>query len=77
MAKKVFDCLFCDTLDFRVPVSNLSKGNMGNNMEEVAKQLCAEVGLELMDYGSYMRIPVGETMEIRFRGDRWSKNQQR
>ena len=73
--KPIFDALYLDTLDFSVPATALSMGHALPTMDAVYRALCESVGLELIDYASAMRIPVGDRVLIQIRGGQWVRRE--
>lgn len=71
----IFDTIFADSMEFSVSRTALSMGQGRSTMDEVYRALAAEVGLELIDYASAQRIPVGDRVELKFRGAKWLRGE--
>ena len=70
----VFDTLLCDSIDFSLPRAS-TQGYA--SIEDAAKAFCAEIGIELIEYGTLILIPAGDRMVIQLRGRRWVEQQRR
>ena len=70
----VFDVLVADSLDFTLPRAQTA-GHP--SMEEAARSLCVQVGLELIDYETFQVIRCGDQQTIQLRGRKWIDRQMR
>jgi hypothetical protein len=66
------DLLLCETIEFTCPRTILSS-NAHFSIEDQAKAACEWAGFELVDYGTYMAVPLpdGKSVSIRLYSDEW------
>ena len=53
----VIDVLFCEAIHFRLPATIYYRRAVAPSQEEALRGFMAEVGLELIDYGSFAVQP--------------------
>lgn len=58
------DVLFCEEILFRVPASVYYQRRIAPSQEEVLRGLMEEVGIELIDYGSFTVLPCSPPIPI-------------
>lgn len=67
----VFDCVHCDSLEFKVGGVDARRDDF-RSQDELAQHLCQEIGIELIKYDLFQRIPSQDgTAQITFRSGRW------
>ena len=52
------DVLFAEALEFCLPHGTIMRCRVAPSQEEVLRQMMAEVGIELIDYGSFTVRPI-------------------
>lgn len=60
----VMDVLFCDTVEFELPVLEWNRCRTAVSQEEVLRSAMLEAGIELIDYGSFMTLIIADTTAI-------------
>lgn len=68
------DLMICESLEFTCPATALSSRGFAA-LEDQAKAACATIGIELVDYDTYMAIPVQGNYVIRLYGKMWVRRQ--
>lgn len=68
------DVIYADVMEFRVGRDALSSGATHATMFDNLRAVCELLGLELLDYDSAIRIPVGSDMTFRVMGRLWRQN---
>lgn len=52
------DLMFCEVIEFRLVHTVVMRCRIAPSQEEVLRQMMAEAGLELVDYGSFTIQPI-------------------
>lgn len=78
MTRLVQDLIFLEALEFEVHPLGLAQAQAGTfSMGEVAANLCALAGLELIDYDTLRCRPVGLFVKVELMSKAWRERWQR